>query len=367
MTPLRILPRYAWTYVVYWPDAIAPGIGVLKVGRAWSRSRLRGLVERGAQVISNTGNTDETWELWALRFLATEYEPAFASADEASDLMPKGHGWTECFVVREEDVYFAMDLAIYGYSYGNERGTNEPVRSASHALADLPPAPADEEEAPPHAPYQAVPDRPQREEAPIVTKASPPARVTARALWLMTDAQNCRRIDLDELAAKIYPTDERAVARDAITLHILELEDAGVLSTYIADGGEWARFNGPFVDSETRADTGFDSTRLGGEGERARERARERVRAERARAERAWGAVRDREAAARPARPASIDAPPLGCPAHPHGSLFPCGPCGTARRTYDAFMDAQRYESKLADYEFWHGNDEEAAPDDEPF
>lgn len=366
MTPLRTLPKFAWTYVVYWPDAVRPGVGVLKVGRCWSRSRLKGFLDRGARLVSNTGRTDETWEVWALRFLALEYAPAFTCAEEAEDLMWRGRGWTECFVVEESELYEAMDLVVYGYSYGNERGTNDP------SAYRRPPFEDDQESEPHATPDSAIPDE-ISEEAPPVTKVTPGARVTARALWLMTDETGCRRIDVAGLARKIYPHDDPAAAQDAITLHILELEEQGALSTYADAGGEWVQFARPMSDLPGPAPAAFtrqDSTASGGESERARERARESVRAERARADRAWGILRDHQAstatAARPARPASIDAPPLGCPEHPNGSLFPCGPCGTARRQYDAFMDAQRYENKLADFEFWHG-DEEVLNDDKPF
>ncbi|MGV8913765.1 MAG: hypothetical protein ACOH14_14220 [Rhodoglobus sp.] len=40
------LPEKTMVYAVYWPDR-----GVLKVGRAWKMSRLRGLMETGGRVL----------------------------------------------------------------------------------------------------------------------------------------------------------------------------------------------------------------------------------------------------------------------------------------------------------------------------
>lgn len=360
LTRLRLLPRYAWTYVVYWPDALGPGMGVLKVGRSWSRWRVKGMLDAGARLISNTGNTDESWERWALRFLALEYRPAFRSAAEAEDLLWRGRGYTECFAVAEDDVYEAMDLIVYGYSFGNERGVND----LAAYRPDSKPRTAEPEPVGHAAHNQRIADEATRQkEAPSVSNVSAEARVTARALWLMSDGSGRRRIDLDELAAKIYPYDDLAAARDAIALHILMLEDAGYLATYATEDGEWIQLRKAMPGPES-------STAIGGERERARERAQERVRSERANTEHAWADLRSQWSGERPDSPrppASMKAPPLGCHDHPHGSLFPCGPCGTARRQYDAFLDAQRFEDKLADHEFWNRSEGAPDDDDQPF
>jgi hypothetical protein len=50
-----------------------------------------------------------------------------------------------------------------------------------------------------------------------------------------------------------------------------------------------------------------------------------------------------------------IDAPPLGCPEHPHGTFKDCGPCGTARRRHDRWVAQERYTDQLADYEEGQG------------
>ncbi len=32
---MSAMPKYALTYVAYWPDVYGPGQGVLKIARAW--------------------------------------------------------------------------------------------------------------------------------------------------------------------------------------------------------------------------------------------------------------------------------------------------------------------------------------------
>lgn len=224
----------------------------------------------------------------------------------------------------------------------------------------------------------------------MVSESAAGAMVTARALWLMADHDGRLRIDVDRLAAKLFPFDEPSVARDQVETHVLMLEDAGHLTTYATGEGEWLQLHRPVSEPDpappgpapTPGIPGPDSTPSGREreGVRAREsdrmsacesRARERVQAERDAATRAWAARREQRGprAARPRRPASLDAPPMGCSEHPHGAPFPCGPCGSARREYDAFLDASRYETQLATWEFWNGSeDEEVLGDDgQPF
>ena len=135
MTPLRTLPTYAWTYIVYWPDAIAPGVGVLKVGRSWTKKRLWHLVQSGAEIICNTGNTDGSWEREALLELDRLFDPAFDSAADAAHLLPTGGGWTECVVVEERDLQMAFDACIRGFSRGTERSYNDPSAYAGYGRA----------------------------------------------------------------------------------------------------------------------------------------------------------------------------------------------------------------------------------------
>lgn len=385
MTPLRMLPRFAWTYVVYWPDALGPGLGVLKIGRAWSRWRVKRMVDRGAWLVSNIGGTDESWERWALRLLALQYPRAFQSANQATDLIYRGHGWTECFAVAEDEVYEAMDVCIRGYSYGNDRGRNDPSDYLPCARSTATPeTESDRDDALVHSDA----DSPDRQEVQHVHPVNAEAMVTARALWLMTDPDGRLKIDVDALAAKVYPLDDPAAAADRVELHVILLEDAGFLTT----DGEWIHVLRPLPDPAMAGFSASDSTPSGREreGARVRERESERmsacesrarasVRAERERVLRDWERRREqqtRPSAPKPRRPASLDAPPLGCPDHPHGSLSPCGPCGTARRQYDAFIDEQVHAERLATWEFWHGTETTAedetegevpGDDEEPF
>lgn len=135
MTPLRTLPRYAWTYVAYWPDLHGPGLGVLKVGRAWSRRRIEMLLASGAHLIANEGNTDGTWELNALRFLATRFKPAFHHPSEASGILIRGSGWTECFAVDREDIAIAWELCLQAFAYGSDYGENPQTPTERNARA----------------------------------------------------------------------------------------------------------------------------------------------------------------------------------------------------------------------------------------
>lgn len=124
LTPLLSLPKYANTYLVYWPDAFRNGDGVLKVGRAWKWSRIQEMARTGAWIIIAQSDTDASWEREALRQLATEFEPAFVRAEDAEELLWRGRGWTECFRVAPEDLDLAYRLTIRGFAYGNEMGAN---------------------------------------------------------------------------------------------------------------------------------------------------------------------------------------------------------------------------------------------------
>ena len=59
-----------------------------------------------------------------------------------------------------------------------------------------------------------------------------------------------------------------------------------------------------------------------------------------------------------PRRPLLIDAPPLGCPEHPDGTFPDCGPCGTARRRHDRWVQQERYTQQVTDWERANGDDD---------
>lgn len=194
------------------------------------------------------------------------------------------------------------------------------------------------------------------------------AKPTARGLWLTADPSGVARLDPARLAAALYPADDPASARDLIELHVLMLEESGFLWTWAEAGAEWLVLRHPLAPA-TRGTTRDDSTASKRARERAHEQARAQAREERERSEQAWEASRmaGRGAPERPSRPAVLDAPPMGCPDHPNGWYLPCGPCGTAAEFRRKYLAERKYEDQLAEWEFWHGTDEETAPDDEPF
>lgn len=118
------MPRYAITYVAYRPDAPEPGLGVLKVGRAWRWSRIDGLAARGWHILVCARGTDWTWESEALKNLARWFPGAFDTPEQGALLLPLGRGWTECFRVYEVHLQLAIELCFEGFGRGNEQGAN---------------------------------------------------------------------------------------------------------------------------------------------------------------------------------------------------------------------------------------------------
>ncbi|MGZ0067837.1 hypothetical protein [Microbacterium arborescens] len=169
------------------------------------------------------------------------------------------------------------------------------------------------------------------------------------------------------IAAAIYPGE---AATEQVISHVLMLAESGFLTMYTHDGIEYLALTRP-LKADTRGATSAhppppargvprNSAAVGGEG--ARERAERRVRAEGAERAGEWAMWREeRERPAPPRRPLLLDAPPIGCPDHPHGRFRDCGPCGTARRQHDRWVQQQRYTDQMTDYE------REVAGDDQPF
>lgn len=208
---------------------------------------------------------------------------------------------------------------------------------------------------------------------------------TALGLQMLVGPANVLQLHPQRIAHQLFPADDPQAAADRVVLHVLQLEEAGMVSTWAQDGSEWlamrqashapspaftAPATGPSFAPEPHPPARpFSSA---GERERTREEARARARArtdaeEQARQDR-WARWEDdytRQAPTRPKRPLTMDAPPMGCPDHPHGSLQPCGPCGTQARRYREWMDREQYTEKLAMFE--ETTDEEMPDDDEPF
>ncbi len=117
---MNAMPKFAMTYVVYWPEA-----GVLKVGRAWHFHRVQMMTRSGGCVVVLERGTDGTGETEALRVLRRWFPQAFRNEDEGRELLFMGRGWTECFEVNEHHLQLAVDLCFEGFERGNDQGVNE--------------------------------------------------------------------------------------------------------------------------------------------------------------------------------------------------------------------------------------------------
>lgn len=177
-----------------------------------------------------------------------------------------------------------------------------------------------------------------------------------------------RECDPELIAGELYPgRDSTAMVEE----HLLMLAESGFLTLYRADGADWIQLLRPLkADTRGAADEcppppvqerPRRSMAVGG----ARERAEARVLAEGAERTSAWAEwAGEQERALRPpARPLLLDAPPIGCPDHPHGAFENCGPCGTARRRHERWVAQQRYTEQLTKY----GAETEVEDDDTPF
>lgn len=201
-------------------------------------------------------------------------------------------------------------------------------------------------------------------EFPGYRKAPHESKPTALGLWTRsTDVWGRRECDPELIAGELYP------GRDTVAMveeHLLMLAESGFLVLYRADGSDWIQLLRP-LKADTRGATdecpppppqggSRRSVAVGG----GRERAEERVRAEQAERAGQWAEwERGHESTARPPRrPLLLDAPPIGCPDHPDGRFEDCGPCGTARRRHDKWVQQERYTQQLAEQE---------PDDDEPF
>jgi len=185
------------------------------------------------------------------------------------------------------------------------------------------------------------------------------AKPTAIGLWTTaTDPLGRCELVPELIAASIYPGQ---AATDLVIEHLLMLADSGFLTIYQDQGAEWVALVRPLrVDSRLASSDApepphEDSRRFAAVG---RARAEERVRAQVGERAGEWAAwEREQERTARtPAMPLLLQAPPIGCPEHPDGRFDDCGPCGTARRRHDKWVQQERWTRGLAE-----------AADDEPF
>jgi hypothetical protein len=188
------------------------------------------------------------------------------------------------------------------------------------------------------------------------------AKPTALGLWLHTDGLGRREV-VPELMA----------ATDLVVEHLLLLDESGFLEFYTAEDAEWLQLRRPLrLDSRLAwsncpeppvRERSRSFAAVGG----ARERAGARVRAEQAERAGQWATWADEQESrpAPPKRPLLLDAPPIGCPDHPHGRFENCGPCGTARKRHDRWVQEARYGEQMTEFE--QGNPSEGPWDEEPF
>ncbi|WP_200891946.1 hypothetical protein [Microbacterium hydrocarbonoxydans] len=182
------------------------------------------------------------------------------------------------------------------------------------------------------------------------------AKPTAVGLWTTaTDPLGRCELVPELIAAAIYPGQ---AATDLVIEHLLMLADSGFLTIYQERGSEWIALRRPLrVDarlaSSDAPEPPHEHSRtfvaVGGAGERAGAR----VRAEQGERVSQWATwAEEQETRTRPPkRPLLMDAPPIGCPDHPSGRFKDCGPCGTARRRHDRWVQEARYGEQMTEYE----------------
>jgi hypothetical protein len=193
-----------------------------------------------------------------------------------------------------------------------------------------------------------------------------PAAQTLLGLQALIGDQSRIPLDVEWIAKQLLDGMPIAWAADRIERDVLVLEDAGHVVTWAQDGREWLALprRGHAAPRPAQAHSvGFSEPPFSSAWEREREGEKERARGS-ARA-RAWERMdaETRESAAhwaseyseivpqRPKRPARLDAPPLGCPDHPNGTMQECGKCGTAAERRKTFLAGERYLDDMVRYE----------------
>lgn len=232
---------------------------------------------------------------------------------------------------------------------------------------------------PPHPPGGEP--SPASNEPAALAGVSAEAALTLVGLQMLAHRMNPVPLEPTWLSRQLYPSMPMAAAVDRVIVDVITLEDAGCVVTWASeDDQEWvALAPAPLRPAEApsaaphRPSGATSSVPFSAVGEREREREQERRREQaRARAREQMEAE-EREQAARweqqysltarrrPERPARLQAPPIGCPDHPHGSTDECGPCGTAWERRKTFLEQHKYEEQLALFEEsqWEGFDGE--------
>lgn len=238
------------------------------------------------------------------------------------------------------------------------------------------------------------------ERSPVSAVLGLPVEVAATALGLQLLAGTTNVLQLQPLwiARQLFPAEDPVSAADRVELHVLQLEEAGMLSTWAEGDCEWLTLTRPsdavpgppILPARPRPASGpapgpsfVEETQLpplppfssAGKRERAREEAHARARARADAEERAhqdrwrrWEEEYTAQAPVRPRRPAILDAPPIGCPNHPYGTVSEeCGPCGTAADRRRDHLARAKYTEQLSIFEERQPTDEGMPDDDEPF
>ncbi len=214
---------------------------------------------------------------------------------------------------------------------------------------------------------------------PALLRAQPLTRLTAHALWMAVDDFGGMTADPLTVMVACYPGE--AVPLETIEEHLHELWETGFLTLYTAEGADWLELTHPLmtqrpgetmrprpVGPKPVPEHSGKFLAVGGGSAGERERApwegagqasgpgagaRERVRREPAGEPRVdwrtWREEAEREVRP-PIRPLLLDAPPIGCPEHPHGRFKDCGPCGTARKQHDLWVAQRRHGIAMEDY-----------------
>lgn len=231
---------------------------------------------------------------------------------------------------------------------------------------------------PPHPPG----DEPSPASSALAALAgvSAEAALTMVGLQMLTYRMSPVPLDPEWLARTLFPALPVSSTGDRVVLDVLALEEAGCVVTWAQDGREWVAL-APAPARPTEAPPAAPHTHPAehseapfspaGEREREREqerrreharaRAREQMQEEEREQASRWEQQYSTTSRRRPERPARLQAPPIGCPDHPHGSTNECGPCGTAWERRKTFLEMHRYEEQLALFEEsqWEGFDRE--------
>ena len=110
-----MISDFAMLYVIHWPET-----NVIKVGRARTMRRVWALTATGGKVLILLRDTPTVWEQGALAEMDATFEHAFESLQDSLHHLPRGIGYTECFLVPEGRVEFALKtirrgIKRYGY------------------------------------------------------------------------------------------------------------------------------------------------------------------------------------------------------------------------------------------------------------